>query len=57
MQEMLNDNTAGELHYKIATQEQSWLSPWLILKEYSLDEYSMLLFTELFSIHHLIGPS
>lgn len=54
MQEVWN-NTAGELHYKTAMQERSWVSVWLIPQAQSLDEYSVLLFTKLLSIHHLTG--
>lgn len=47
MQEMWNNNTAGELHYKIAMRERSWVSLWLIPQAQPSDEYSVLLFTKL----------
>lgn len=46
MQEVWN-NTAGELHYKTAMQERSWVSVWIIPQAQPLDEYSVLLFTKL----------
>lgn len=55
MQEMWNNNAAGELHYKTAMQERSWVRVWLIPQAQPLDEYSVLLFTKLLSIHHLTG--
>lgn len=51
------DNTAGELDYKTVIQEQPQVNPWLIPEEYPLDEYSVLLFTNLLYIHHLLWSS
>lgn len=55
MQEMWNNNAAGEFHYKTARQARSWVRVWLIPQAQPLDEYSELLFTKLLSIHHLTG--